>query len=928
MPGFGPNKIVLTPERKLRVIFDSISPQLIESGTVFHKEADEVAALLRERSAQDEAEPDSLVTYRPGAGFTLLYDVEAVRYQQRIAQRSGFLSADEGNAVLGQYVVQEDTARQPDDIPWYQSVALLLAGSTPMLQQVMPSNVTDGSTIRIPSDGHIAKPQPMSISLDEVLRSDGNHDPRSPHVIQFVIPGPGSDAQESLLNYYFNGPVGVRDDKEVFTGTGQYVLEVHADGTAQLFERDSVASAFWRPVFTFRYTPVGKVEGAHQIVIMTDCYQEISGEMRGRVLAFGNYSVSSNQSLSDAVGGEQFGIMPLTWAIYKANTSDTLTLPDIQQDRIRIMVRRDLRMRFGARTGRTVATQANPGRLVLGPFITSRPYTRDNQVTVYLYGDEPTGTTLPLNVHVGSSTGPTLTELNTGLLTGNRGRWYVFDLPKETQGSLWPVLTLSPDSNGEHTPIYRAHAVYIPPITETPTLVSETIATNVVELELTLGTDDPSVERCRVVIKDVEDKLSSILRVRGGMPVRIEMAYTDSNPDLYIPIFHGYLREAVGRRISPEVGDGIGADRKEDLQAYPSKDYWQYDCQIEGEYMRLAELVTTNVLDVGKDSVSGVDADRERPMKITEIIRWFFFEGGYEASMLDIPDLDTRFFKTEGRFLIEGFEGIVEKVRDLSKNWLGMYIQWDASAGTFGKWRLRFYPKTSGPDEYNILAEFYDKLPGGWRTGAPILAHDEAAYPDVTESHDLGGDPFDQEVVGTFVRQGTLHSNVFPPEANIIMVFGATAQATNLAVVTTIQKSIKPSYNFNPKSFQLFPGQPIAADPTSPDYLGRAKVSIVLSPHLISQEAVDWVGRRIYDRAAHGIIQYKVTIPAILIRDSNDAENGHPRFLRYGDAIRYNGVKYIVRDSTVRCESRHGGTDFMWNDLTVETPPPTALLRT
>jgi hypothetical protein len=921
VPEFGGSQWVdTTPGRDLRLVLDSISPQLLEPGTLIHREQTAQRDAERDLAAIDEGRNESLVKFVPNIGFALTSDADYLRREARNELGfEGLLSLLNTNAEQSVRAVPEDTVRQDSDKPFVNSNANLLNQAAPMFQIKMPSG-EDGSDIGLPSDGFAPRTSDIAVEMDEVLRSTANHDPRKPVILKLTVPGTGNQAIETVAQAYFSGPVGYRTGADGFTGSGKYCLELHGDGMADLYERQTVPGTAWRKVFQFQWAPANAVAGnSHTVVIQTDTYQVESGEMYGKTINFLRTTADIGSDQGDVVkqGGQSRRKAEQSHVSYRALQRELAAVfLDIDQDKLRIFLRRDVRARFAYGTVRYKATQANPARLVGGEIALSAIPAAPRTLTFYLYGDEPTGTVLDVALlRADPNTGPPLTQTGSGDITG-RGKWFTFTVPADMADGLFPVISMSPDTEGEHGPIVQAYSVYVPPVSEFGSLPETT--TPITAFSFEDGTDDPAMQKAHVSIKDASDDLGSILRVRTSMPCRVELRY-QQNPDKWTPIFRGYVRQQYGTRKGGDQSEGMGGD-KSTLAAFPSPDWWNYELDLEGEHMRLQELVTFSVLDAGKDTVSGTDSDRDKPMKVTDVIRWLLTEAGYDPLLLDVPDLDTRFFQTEGEYLIEGFTGIIEKIRDLAKNYLGMYLQWDDGAGDYGKWRLRFYPKPSGgADDYNVLAEFHDRPPGGWgAVGGPKLIHDQALYPDLEENHELGSlGTIAQTVKQTFVRHGTLRLTVLPPEANHIVVTGTTAVGEEVNDGDLLVSEL-----FNPYSAEFGTGQPIDPDTNSPDYIGRHKVMAVFSRHFTSQRAVEWVNRRLIDRAGYGVVQYSFSAPAVLVQDKADPDSIRPRFLRYGDAVRYNGATYIVREAEVDVDvAARLNAENMFQNITIETVP-------
>jgi hypothetical protein len=102
---------------------------------------------------------------------------------------------------------------------------------------------------------------------------------------------------------------------------------------------------------------------------------------------------------------------------------------------------------------------------------------------------------------------------------------------------------------------------------------------------------------------------------------------------------------------------------------------------------------------------------------------------------------------------------------------------------------------------------------------------------------------------------------------------------------------------YNKRSFDWDPASP-TADPTHPDYLGEMVPLVMFDPTLSTPEAVAFVARRLYDRAAKAEKWFEFESPAAYIADASDTQlGGRRRPLRINDPVTVLGVPGMIRSA-------------------------------
>lgn len=305
-------------------------------------------------------------------------------------------------------------------------------------------------------------------------------------------------------------------------------------------------------------------------------------------------------------------------------------------------------------------------------------------------------------------------------------------------------------------------------------------------------------------------------------------------------------------------------------------DFYDYQLQAVGMYQRLREQVSSY-------NAPMYDMTNGLPFKVTDVITQLLNSAGFPPSMLDIPDLPVRMYSTGGGFheQIDALSELGETVLTLIDQYLNHYLYWDENAGAFGKWKL--IAPTTAP--YTNKAHFVFDSSSVAPSGVSVETY-QGTYASASTPT-------------TFVRRGSFKSWVKPPE-------------TNLVIVSCMGKTT-PSNNMPHEWFQVFPNFKSAdfgnglVDTSSPDYLGRIVPMYVMLPQFASivskynstlkqweHPALNFVGRRIYDVAAHAIKTCSFQAPLLLIPHEDDSSNRRP--LRYYDPVLVDGEQFLIRN--------------------------------
>jgi len=436
------------------------------------------------------------------------------------------------------------------------------------------------------------------------------------------------------------------------------------------------------------------------------------------------------------------------------------------------------------------------------------------------------------------------------------------------------TLTNNDGAGGTYSPWffgYEAHK-----IGENGTATSTALAINethyrqspITRLSITGADQDPSHETASVqVIKDVVNRVSR-LNVRGEGTIRVTTRFDPADASKLSVLFDGYWIKSENR-----LRGKAGA-------IYPSPDWTDHELVCLGQWKRLHErdFIANELLSLGADLDPTVPpmAGRTQPAKVTDAIRFMLVHAGVPESQTDIPDLPIRLWTTNTEhndtIVVQPGTNCAEFIRSLAEDRLGMFLAWDACAGSAGMWRLKAVP--SGTE--TSVWTFTDVLPPVGR-----IATHAGAYPAGT----------------TWIARDTLNEWTVPPEGNYIRVTGE------------VNGKVYACEARNPKSYSR-PGAS-TADPSHQDYTdGRFRpIFRRHDPTLLSIPAIQFVTRRTFEIACRAFRYARFSCPLPLI----DAQTAEPtiytvfkrRPLMFGDVVTYRGHKAMVRSCQIEVKKQH-----------------------
>lgn len=868
-PDFGTTK-----NRATRVIFDSVCHEIEEPTYVLQRNAGDMCRVDREKSLDN----GKITMLGPDIGFAVTNSwTERSTLIENNESADAWLTASD--VQLASAFEEIFTWKKPDatDFPGLTTGAdpnISTQGGRFFQKKVGAgdswiSQVTD--TYVLPDLGQ------NNIALDKVMvTNEVDNEWRDLH-FEFTMPQTIGYDGKVLIALGFVGPAGAYGDGSI-NGTGQYFLACYASGEAKLYEKRSNDS--WVERAKFRIAPKGTFFGQGWIHITKVPYDKTNAAINGQLLFRSSYGVGDAVNVSE-ITWINSAIAPMLAAkdafIYICPGIDNGTnqgkIPSVATAN-RVAIRRDLLIPFNIAVAKKHATAT----LVDDPFTipsTFRQWT----------GSEPIipSTWLMWTTH---SDGSGSVEMKLFTEDG-------VEIVPVSSGANWKEYKLLSSHMPNGVGTFFAKAIFTTNGSHSPILVSYRVSRQGFQAEVNYGgtpktakvrsvqlmgpEKDPQQSYVNVVIADHTNQLD-LLRSRGSIP--IDLAITVNPEDLlaskiWCRLFKGYTRRVDATRKVRVLNatDGVG---------HP---FYVYNVQAVSMFQRLREMV--NPLHMPLFAWPGVNftgPTNSIALKVTDVIRSLISSCGFPDSMINIPDLEARFFVTGNGIhqTIDALAEIGSTIITFLEEYLGHFLVFDENAGDHGKWTL--VAPSIAP--YTPKAEFHFSVPGG---EGPAHSRLTAEPPT-----DLAG----RRVA--HIKKGTFKSWVKPPEANVIIVSGAF-KTTPTGVPEHLYQ-VFPNY----KSADFGNG---LVDPTHPDYLGRVVPMYVMLPELASfpittdgagnQEhvALNWIGRRIYDVAAHAIKTVTFEAPLVLIphEDANDPPNKF-RPLRYYDPVLVDGETFLIRN--------------------------------
>jgi hypothetical protein len=405
----------------------------------------------------------------------------------------------------------------------------------------------------------------------------------------------------------------------------------------------------------------------------------------------------------------------------------------------------------------------------------------------------------------------------------------------------------------------------------------------VLEVHLQGPEADPTHEAGSIEIADLKGECTK-LRNRGRGSVVIETEYDSTDSTKRSALFWGAWSHSPADRVGAPLSQGMGGNGSTVL--YPASDWCEYPLQVTGFWnKRIHEALSTCRFFLADE------ADPNAFYKITDMMRVALQQTGIPTGQIDIPDSPLTFFPVgDGQrdsLMIEPFSSWERFLVDSVTNYLGWFWMPDRNAGASGM--IRLIPPKQPP--YTHLATFHISGPG-----ANKLQHSGMAWQGVGIGH-------------TFIYNGTLRYLPQEPECNWLRVIGVGERVPGSGHLTQMQVTL-----INTKSYNYVGDDGTThntADPTSVDYIGTLKPMVITDPALNSWDSLKWFARRTFDIAAHGVSGLSFDAPLMLITDAGDANQTHPRPLRYYDPVSIETSPGVFEDYLVRSCNPDYNSDVM-----------------
>lgn len=864
---------VSTPYRKTIVTVNEQLPECAQPLFMWDKPAVDMAVLGGE-------DAKSNVQFTPGVGWQLRsYQRDASNVHERTVGQSGHVSGGFSKAADHESV---DTYAQ-------RSLSGVVYSGTPSSGAPMIiKRVGAGESWDKALDADqtaFASPNPSgdTVDMDRVAVGEEAHRPDENLQFRFSVPGSMTEQLSQLMTIMFCGPAG-SNSKGV--GIGQYALKLFGSGYASLYERASVSGGdlTWVHRAVWQWADPNDVRNAiHIINIATDAVER-NGRWSGSKIVFLCNTSSTKNGLMAALTQTYSNAVKLN----NRQNATTYSVPRLTQEStvlapIRIDARRDIRVMFSVSLHEYVTSGTLTDDVFSLPF-----YPTGDTVTTYVewYGYVPEGTTLDVRIfRADDDTEVTSTSTITDDLGGQRTCVLIDNLDqyylKATFGT----------TNVRKTPTLVAFRVIRDEVIETPDIEGTEL-----EFREVTGPNLPKMAIDRVSIQgqsaDSNDESATFtitdlvgdltfLGQQGRMPVKIETTY-DSGQINRTCLFRGYAQRIKSKWL-------ITHGERE----YPGQWSAAYDFECVGVWLRLQEALMPT-------RWTWIERDTGDPSKVTDAIRYVLQIVGVPSSMLDIPDLDVRFFVSNSddeSLNIEPGSPVAQTVAGWARDYLGAWIIFDENAGPYGMIRLlepKSYP-------YHVVARFDQRHPGNLK-----MPHVSRSYGSTIDG--------EQTILHTFIEKDSLTWTIEPPEGNIVTVYGATTDSSEggdaVQLTTTL---VNPnSYNFANLSTD---------DPNYPrpgnnnwDYIGQPVPIRVYDGSLSTQAAVTWVARRVLDYACHGQKVLTFNAPLEPMTDSEDTQQSQPRKLHFYDIVEVYDLEeaawqtYIVR----RCDPSYVKDGFQF----------------
>lgn len=891
----------ITPGRRTIVTLDPVDVFVLEKGIFVEKTMTEIANPDENNQHTKTptgtlATPGYNVEFQAGHGWVLNSQVEA---GEAGMETSGFDDSDIAVSVAGS-IFARPIYRAATDLPG----VTLASGQRASGYNVYQREVAAGGTFNDELTADKSSFPPATMTNEEIqplLRiavSDAPLNPTDQIIYQFRVPDMDILGERgALARVYFTGPAGNLQSDGTAQGMGQYHVTLLGTGRAILHERTDTGSGYaWVKRAEFKWHGSGRVSGHYQhLLIYSNSIQNADGTYTGSEIIFKSADMGGGRTVGDVMEAfrslAEYTLKSPEFHYYVPNP----TKYQPQPEKLRIDDRIDVRSLWKVNRKRYYRS----GSIKTFTFdVVSQP-SDVAPIFIEWFGNKASGTTINIRCF-DAETGTELTALGASSEWTDYG-YKGFDptsgqtsdttTKRYTRSKFYAVFELG-SATGAKTPVLRRmRATRAPVITNNAS--GGTILSVVQKVSVSGQDSDATHETAMIQVSDIKDEHAT-LRLRSGVPIRIEVAYDPEDDTKKSTIFSGYVTQASKQTKGAATGAEFPADR------------WStYTIRCAGEWQRLMESKVGRGICFDADPST---TDSRQAWPITEAIKYLLRDAGYEDDNIIIPTSAIRFFNSgddNKSLFIEAMTETYPLIATFAFQYLGGWIEWDANASRsasptkMGAWRLHLPPKPNASGVYKYLAHFKYK---------PSLVD------GMTLSHSLNAQKSDtglssQPIKNVWVRKGTLASYVVPPEGNAVYVTGV-GKPPDGVLSKGNGDVLLPSVIYNYNAAKFFDNQPSGPNPTHPDYTnGRPNWIYYSDPTLKTQAAVNFLARRIYDVACHAQKRISFEAPLLLVTDVTDTFQRRPRPLRYGDPVLFEGEKFFV--SSVSIDYSEGGSKSM-----------------
>jgi hypothetical protein len=878
----------VTPDRRTSQRFDVEVKNLVEPVFYLTRTADEMCQGQDARGGtRKENGNREKVVLIPGEGWELKTLQTSLNYpHQRTEVAANNMLGSNGLMSLAGGVEEVKRFRDPTELINATSGAAAgynSGGTGDVFLRNMVEQGADWSDVFYTLAADVAA-FPFDTSNDDIpmlriARGNSNHDPNQPLLFRFDLSATGVAAPAVIAKY---GCAGAASSGVDWIGYGQYVVEFYGDGTAYLLERSKSTleggTVFWRPCKGFRYSEAHRtMASSHRVYIRPVTYRQPRGAVSGTILIqVESVEESPGGAFSYATGSPvQTSQLKYFVPVHPHNTPNRQAVP------VRIEHARNIRPDMQAHIIQWETEAVLWDDSFDFDFV---PY-RNKPIILQWLGKIPAGCSISGRIYAHGTADELATIVGSGNFTDNTGAvigGYRSYATEYGITSFRAVFTLT--GPGTDTPILERISVQRDGTIDT-VAPGEFSGGDLLRYSFTGADFDPSHETAHTAIADLKNELTT-LSGRASIPTIIQTTLDPGDPTNYTINFWGWAETIFGRRKGSKQKKALGSNVD---ALYPHPEWQEFDIESIGDWLRIGTEAKVPIRpNFGFDPL-GVAFGNGQGWKVTDIIRNYLSWSGKDSDEIDVPDLPLRisFRDSFDAIYPEPDSQVADLLMHLVRDYLGYWITKDANAvgsGMHERGAWRALPPNSPP--YNNLLAF--------TTSGPGLANSSVAYlPSYGTTTAVSPKGNVQTIHPVFVRKGTLRRHPRRPYANIVTVVGASGLNANG------EKLVQTAPNFRSYNFAgLAPGDPNYPDPTDPDYLPRIVGIKIYDPTATTEEKVNWLLRRYFDRLCHGAECFAFEGPLVYLTDVDDPKQVRPRMPRFYDPGTFNGTQILVRSCT------------------------------